>query len=195
MNLKNTREAIHEAFTWGHTKKQSGLSEYLDYLTQIQKSGRDNNQSTAEFVEAAYILAAVSSLPPHIGGWLEFAYGFDDSQLIQLSLAARLRDLFRFRHARQNHRYLALAMSALEDQRIGYWQRRRLPVVVYAERIGCDPDNFQRDFSRPLKKCTEEITGWDRDGIGQVSRVVRSLRGESDYQASEELADIAAMHK
>lgn len=194
MKLGSTRQAIHDALCWGQLQRQSGLTEYLEYLTLIQKSVMPNN-SAVDMIEAAYICAAIHSLDLHLGGWLTFAYAPEPSGVVQDALASKLRfDLFPMTSAKKHMRLFNLASVSLEDYRLRVHLHRDLPSVVYAERVGVDECNWARDWREKQDKCLRAIGTWDKEGVGQVSRMVKSLRGEDDEgeQPSEILEDLLA---
>ncbi len=182
MKLRSTREAIHDALAWGHMQMGgNGLQEYLVYLTKIEKSIVDR-QPCVDFLEAAYICASINMLPRHVGGWLKYAYGPDDNPLLQDILASKLRfDLFPMTTAKKHNKLLALSSASVEDYRLRVRRNRDLPIVFYATKMGVDPDNWARDrWSEKRDCCHSAILNWDREGVGQVSRMVKSLRGETD---------------
>ena len=193
MKLGSTRQAIHDALSWGFLQKESGLTDFLTYLTQIEKSKRPNN-AAVDLVEAAYVCAAIDSLKPHLGGWLKFAYGPEDLSLTQTILATKLRsDLFPISSVKKHLKMLSLSSVSLEDYRLRLRRYRDMPDIVYCERIGIAQPHFYRDgWGDRRKQCLDTLKNWDKDGVGQVSRVVKALRGESeDETASEILQDIA----
>lgn len=194
MKISGTRQAIHDALAWGYLQRSEGsLVEYLTYLTRIQKSGGYSDPS-ADFLEAAYICAAINGLPNHVGGWLKFAYGPDEKEydLLQSILASKLRfDLFPISSAKKHERLISMAMTSLEDYRLRLRRNRDMPIAVYCERMKVQQPNFYRDgWGDKLDALLKVEREWDADGVGQVSRVVKSLRGDSDETATEALQDI-----
>jgi hypothetical protein len=193
MKLSTTRQAIHDALAWGYLQTGIvGIVEFLVYLTRVEKSLSHRDQNV-DFLEAAYICAAVNSLRDHVGGWLKFAYGPDEEGLIQDSLASKLRfDLFPISTARRHVRYFNLATTSLEDFRLRLRRNRDLPIQVYSERLNVPQPNFYRDGWGDKKDlCLNRIRIWDREGVGQVSRMVKSLKGDSDDSPTEILRDLA----
>lgn len=180
MNLTTTRKAIHDALCWGWMQKQSGIVEYLTYLARIDKSAKPSN-SDLDLVEAAYIIAGINKLEPHIGGWLKFCYGPEHSLVIHGSLSSKLRfDLFPISSVKKHQRYLALASTAVEDYKLRQWQKRNLPDALYAARMDVYPSNFRRDWGRSLNQCLNKISAWDADGVGRISAVVKAMKGEAE---------------
>lgn len=190
MKLGSTRQAIHDALSWGWQQGQSSMVEYLTYLTRVEKSVR-RGAPCGDFLEAAYICAAVNTLGT-VGGWLKFAYGAEDSELIQTDLAWHLLDPLGAHTAKRHRRMLSLAMTALEDYRLGVWQEKQIPVIVYTERMGTDESHFERDWGNERRIILKAIRRWDKEGIGQLSRMVHSLRGPTDEEdrPSEILKDL-----
>lgn len=180
MNLSSTRQTIHDALSWGYLQIASnGLQEYLIYLTRIEKS--IVNRDPVDCLEAAYICAAINTIRPHLGGWLKYAYGPDDSGLVQTALASKLRfELFPIASVKKNARLFELANTGLEDYRLRVRRYRELPIQVYAQRLGVHPEHWARDWSDKQDKCLDAIKLWDAEGVGQVSRMVKALRGEND---------------
>lgn len=189
MRLTNTREAIHDALCWGHKQKgDSSLVEFMRYLTRIEKSIRAGDPC-ADFLEAAYICAAINVMA-HIGGWLRFAYGPDDaSDLNQHALACKLRDLLKPTTPRQNERFIGLGMVCLDDYKLRVWRERELPVEVYAQRLNVHSNHFSRDWAPRQRIYHDQIRRWDAEGIGYVSRMVVALRHGAPYTPSEVLLD------
>lgn len=191
MKLGSTRQAIHDALCWGYLQRsESSLVEYITYLTRIEKTIRAG-APCGDFLEAAYICAAVNTLSA-AGGWLKFAYGSDDSETIQTALAGELRDMFPCKGVRKNQRLLELAKTSLEDFRFGVWREQTLKLGIYAERMGTSEDHFERDWGKTRRAMLKQIGMWDREGVGQVSRMVRALRGPTDVEdrPSEVLRDL-----
>ena len=190
MKLGSTREAIHDALCWGWQQRQSSMVEYLTYLTRIEKSIR-SSEPCGDFLEAAYICAAINTLGTS-GGWLKFAYGHDDSQVIQADLAWHLLYPLGSHTARKHRKMLAMAQTALEDYRLGVWREKQIPIVVYAQRMDTNEDHFERDWGSDRCRMLKDIRQWDKEGIGQVSRMVHSLRGPTDFEdrPSEILEDL-----
>jgi hypothetical protein len=192
VKLTTTRQAIHDALSWGWQQGESSMVQYLTYLTKIEKSIK-RGEPCGDFLEAGYICAAINTLPSHIGGWLKFAYGYEDSKIIQTALASKLRfDLFAMATAKKHNRLLALAETSLEDFRLRTWQYRELPNALYCERLGILQPNYYRDgWGNKQNRCLDLIKQWDREGVGQVSRMVRSLKGDSEETASQVLESLA----
>lgn len=191
MKLSSTQEAIHDALCWGWQQGESSMVQYLTYLTRIEKSIRAT-EPCGDFLEAAYICAAINTIGIP-GGWLKFAYGPNDSTIIQTDLAWNLLYPMGTHTAKRHQRMLALAMTCLEDYRLGVWREQQIPIELYAERIGTHKDNFSRDWGKEQRLMFTKITSWDKEGLGQVSRMVKSLRGptETEDRPSELLKDIA----
>jgi hypothetical protein len=184
MKLRSTRQAIHDALSWGQMHSTgSGFAEYLLYLTKIEKSIK-NNDPCVDVVEVGYICAAINTLPPHIGGWLKFAYGESSSDLLQTILAAKLRfDLFPISSPKKHGQLLALASVSLEDYRLRLWRNRDLPEAVYCERMEIFQANFNRDgWDDKKDACLDAIRPWDSEGVGQISRMVKALRGDDESE-------------
>lgn len=196
MRLSSTRQAIHDALSWGHLRAASnGLSEHLTYLSKIEKS-IVKNDSCGDVLEAAYICAAINCLKPHLVGWVKFAYGTtigelpvvdrktgqalpSHSDLTQTALASKLRfDLFPMANAMKHQRWLELSSSSLEDYRLRLRRSRELPKEVYGERMQIDHSNFARDWQPSLDRCLNAIRDWDGESVGKISIMVRSLNGE-----------------
>lgn len=193
MKLSTTRTAIHDALAWGYLQKgESGIVQYLTYLTKIEKSiGRGD--PSGDFLEAAYICAAINTLPGHLCGWLKFAYGPDeDNSLIQAALAAKLRNLFPICSVKKHVKLLALSSTGLEDYRLRLRRNRDLPDIVYCESMSVPQPNFYRDgYGDKRDTVLGEIKLWDGSGVGQISRMVRALNGdEGSISPSEVLEDI-----
>jgi len=194
MKLGNTRQAIHDALAWGYLQTGLvGIGEYLVYLTRVEKS-MTRKDTNVDFMEAGYVCAAINVLAPHLGGWLKFAYGPEDLALIQSILAAKLRfDLFPLGSAKRHIKLLSLSSVSLEDYRLRLRRNREMPVTVYAERMNVNADNWARDeWQNKRDVCLKTIMNWDREGVGQVSRMVKSLRGENNdgERPSEILSDL-----
>lgn len=182
MNLSSTRQAIHDALAWGYLQTGlTGINEYLIYLTRVQKSLRQHDPNV-DFMEAGYICAAINALDPHLCGWLRFAYGPQDLAVVQDALASKMRfDLFPISSPKKHVRLFSMAQTSLEDYRLRVQRKRDLPIVIYAQRMGVDPDNWSRDgWGDKREKCLNTIVIWDKEGVGQVSRMVKSLRGNDD---------------
>jgi len=181
MRLGGTRQAISDALAWGYLQKQQGgIVEYLTYLCKIQKSHKQYDPNL-DFLEAGYICAAIHALPDPLPCWLEFCYGPDDSKIIQGILSASLRfNLFPMSSARKHERLLRLTEAAVEDYRLGLTVAKVFPVALYAERMGVNSDQFERDWGDKRRKALNAIKTWDMEGVGQVSRMVKALHGDSD---------------
>lgn len=182
MKLSSTRQAIHDALAWGYLQTGlTGINEYLVYLTRVQKSIRQHDPNV-DFMEAGYICAAINTLEPHLGGWLKFAYGPEDLTLVQDALAAKLRfDLFPVSTPKKHSKLFSLAQTSLEDYRLRVQRNRDLSIVIYAQRMGVDDSNWARDgWCDKLDRCFKTIVVWDKEGVGQVSRMVKSLRDNND---------------
>lgn len=181
MRLNGTRQAISDALAWGYLQKQQGgIVEYLTYLCKIQKSHKQYDPNL-DFLEAGYICAAIHALPGPLPCWLEFCYGPDDSKTIQTILSARLRfDLFPMSSARKHERLLRLTEAAIEDYRLGQTVTKVFHVALYAERMGVNADQFERDWGDKKRKALNAIRIWDMESVGQISRMVRALKGHSD---------------
>lgn len=191
MKLSSTRQAIHDALCWGWQQRESSMVQYLTYLTRIEKSIR-RGEPCGDFLEAGYICAAVNTLGT-IGGWLKFAYGPQGSDVIQTDLAWHLIEPLGSQTARRHRKMLSLAMTALEDYRLGIWREKQIPIVVYAERMETNEDHFERDWGRERRIVIKTIGRWDKEGVGQVSRMVQSLMGPNDDfedRPSEVLKDL-----
>lgn len=203
MKLGSTRQAIHDALSWGWHQRNSGLTEFLDYLTQIQKSQRPNG-SAADMLEAAYICAAIDSLGSPVGKWLRFAYEPEPSESMQTQLATYLRwqvprraksNAKQLTQAKWHLRLHLIASTALEDYRFGLRRNTPFPVTVYTDRIGMQAQNWKRDgYSEILRGFMATISTWDKDGVGHVSRMVRCLRGEAEEDTQAILHDIKRLH-
>jgi hypothetical protein len=167
------------------------MVQYLTYLTRIEKSIR-SSEPCGDFLEAAYICAVINTLGT-MGGWLKFAYGHTDSPIIQTELAWNLIYPLGSDTAKRHRKKLSLAMTALEDYRLGYWQEKQIPVQLYAERMGVYEHNFERDWGDKKRLMFKQITRWDREGVGNVSRMVLSLKGPTDPEdrPSEVLKEIS----
>lgn len=188
MKLSSTRQAIHDALAWGFLQKESGLVDFLTYLTKIEKSHRPTN-AAVDLVEAAYICAAIDSLKPHVGGWLKFAYGPEDLKVTQSVLASKLRfDLFPLTNAKRHVKLYALAETSLDDYRLRLRRYRDMPIAVYCERLGVAQPNYYRDgWGDKQDRCLNEIKLWDKEGMGQVSRIRRALNGENDEETASKI--------
>jgi len=188
MKLGNTRDAIHDALAWGYLQKNNGFIEYMTYLAKIDKSGfsRDN---TMDFLEAGYICAAINILPGHLGAWLKFSYGPEDSRTIQSMLASHLRfQLFPISNPKKHYRMIAIAETSLEGYRLRIHQNRDLPLQIYAERSGVWPANWDRDgWEKRKDEIHDTIRNWDAEGVGQISRMVKALRGDLEGQRPAEV--------
>lgn len=191
MKLSTTREAIHDALCWGWQQGESSMVQYLTYLTRIEKSIK-RGEPCGDFLEAGYICAAINTIGIQ-GGWLKFAYGAADVPTIQTDLAWNLCYPLGSHTAKRHRRLLAMAMTSLEDYRLGVWRERQIPVEVYCDRMGTSPNHFQRDWGREHEHMMKTIRLWDKEGIGQVSRMIQALRGPTDLEdrPSEVLKDIA----
>lgn len=192
MKLGSTREAIHDALSWGWHQGESSMVQYLTYLTRIEKSIR-KSEPCGDVMEAAFICAAINTIGIP-GAWIKFAYGPTDLLTVQVGLARQLRDLFPLCGLKRHHRLNSLAMSTLEDMRLSTWNHHRsLPKELYCERIGTKVDHFARDWGEEHKLMIRKVIQWDREGVGQVSRMIHSLRGptEPEDRPSEILKDIA----
>lgn len=168
------------------------MGEYLVYLTKIEKSIY-RGDPCVDFLEAAYICAAINTLTPrHLGGWLKFAYGPDDLKTVQSSLASTLRfGLFPVSNAKKHERLLNLCNTALEDYRLRVHRNRTLPNVLYADRMGVHPEHWNRDWKDYQDKCIGEVISWDREGVGMLSSMVKALR-EGEHRPTEVLIEIAS---
>lgn len=180
MKLSSTREAIHDALCWGWQQGQSSMVEYLTYLTRIEKSIKANTPC-GDFLEAAFICAAINTIGTP-GGWLKFAYGPNDSSVIQADLAWNLLYPLGTHTAKRHRRMLALAETSLEDYRLGVWRERQLPVELYCERMGTNKTHFARDWGKEQEAMFLTIRQWDKEGLGYVSRMVVSLRGPTELE-------------
>lgn len=191
MKLSTTREAIHDALCWGWQQGESSMVQYLTYLTRIEKSIR-RGDPCGDFLEAGFICAAINTLGT-TGGWLKFAYGSDDVPVIQADLAWNLIYPLGTHTAKRHRRMLAMATTSLEDYRLGVWRERQIPVEVYCDRMGTVANHFQRDWGKEHDHMMKTIRQWDKEGIGQVSRMIQALRGPTDLEdrPSEVLKDIA----
>jgi hypothetical protein len=191
MKLSTTRESIHDALCWGWQQGESSMVQYLTYLTRIEKSIRAT-QPCGDVLEAGFICAAINTIGVP-GSWLKFAYGADDSGVIQADLAWNLIYPLGSHTAKRHRRMLSMAMTSLEDYRLGVWQEKQLPVELYCDRMGTSPNHFQRDWGKEHERMMGTIRLWDKEGLGQVSRMVHALRGpnEPEDRPSEVLRDIA----
>ena len=180
MRFDSTRQAIHDALAWGYLKRESGLTEYLTYLCKIDKSGttRDN---CVDMLEAGYILAAISKLPPHIQSWIRFGYGYDDSRIIQSVVASYIRfHLWPISEAKKHERLIAMAKKATEDYRLRVWQNKQMPIIAYCQDMGVNEKNFKRDWGNRLDQCLDLLKLMDSDGVGRISPVVKALKGQAE---------------
>jgi hypothetical protein len=66
----------------------------------------------------------------------------------------------------------------------------RLPIKLYCDRMGIDEKNWVHNWHDHREKCLNAIKGWDREGVGQVSRMVQSLKGNNEERPSEVLKDL-----
>ena len=191
MKLSTTRQAIHDALTWGWQQGESSMVQYLTYLTRIEKTIKAS-EPCGDFLEAAFICAAINTIGV-LGGWLKFAYGFRDAPVIQTDLAWHLLGPLGSHSAKRHRRLLSMAMTSLEDYRLRVWQERQIPVELYCDRMGTIPNHFARDWGREHDLIMRNIGQWDKEGVGQISRMVHALRGPTDAEdrPSEILKDIA----
>src|SRR6185436_17687844 len=81
---------------------------------------------------------------------------------------------------RKHERLLRLTEAAVEDYRLGLTVAKVFPVALYAERMGVNSDQFERDWGDKRRKALNAIKTWDMEGVGQVSRMVKALHGDSD---------------
>lgn len=203
MHLSSTRKAIHDALAWGHLHQGAiGMGEYLVYLTRIEKSIRQSDPCV-DFLEAAYICAAINSLKAPLSGWLTFCYGQDEQDTVQRSLASQMRfKLFpttpagtpmtktKIEKAFKNHeRYKSLCYTALEDYRLRVNRNTSIPNALYSERMGVHSEHWARDWKGHQDKCLGEVAQWDSEGVGRVSSMVKALR-DGEHRPTEVLNEM-----
>ena len=69
-----------------------------------------------------------------------------------------------------------MALLAVEDARMRVLMTREMPKTVYCKELGANQDNFARDWGKCLKTMLDQLFSMDKDGIGKVSMVVKSIR-------------------
>lgn len=193
MKLGSTRQAIHDALAWGYMQQGlSGMGEYLIYLTRIEKS-ISRNDPCVDFLEAAYICAAINLLKPgYLGGWLRFCYGPDDLSLIQGSIASQMRfSLFPISNPKKHERLLSMCNTAVEDYRLRVHRGKSLPNAIYADRMKVHPEHWSRDWQHHQDKCLGEIRQWDAEAVGRVSTMIKALR-DGEFRPTEILLEMAS---
>lgn len=195
MNLNSTKQAIHDALTWEwKVKGDVGIVEWSKYLCRIQKSGTfDNNSKIQDSTEVGYILAAISKQKSPIPQWLHYAYGIENRDLDKHTLASHL--FFKYFHGVKPSkitRYQTFCILIVEDykMRLQTHGAKKMPIVTYGKELGIDPNNWIRDWKHKWGQGIDELIRLDAEGIGTVSRVVKSLRGDSEHSPSEILQSI-----
>jgi hypothetical protein len=191
MKLTSTRQAIHDALSWGYLQKsENGIVEYLTYLCKIQKSQRQNDPNL-DFMEVGYICAAIDTLSKPLRGWLEFCYGPEDSKSINIILGGYVWNMmFKISNAKRYAKQRALCECAVEDFRLGVMQHKTLPIQIYSDRMEVSESNFSRDWGDQRRQCLRVVQVWDTEAVGHASRMIKSLRGDSDNRPSEVLRDL-----
>jgi len=197
LNLNSTKVAIQDALAWEwRTKGDSGIVEFSKYLCKIQKSGTlDNNQKICDSMECGYILAAISKQKEPIPHWLHYVYGIENRDSDKLTLASHLFfKLFMGKIKRKYiDRYQKFCEIIVDDYRVRVITNgaKKMPVETYAKELAIDPDNWIRDWENRWGKGIDELIRLDAEGIGNVSRMVKSLREpESEYSPGEILAQL-----
>ena len=185
MKLGATRQAIHDALTWSYQQRgESGLVEYIKYMTKIEKTYRANNgQMTADFLEAGWILAAVNNQKSHIAAWLRYCYGAIDNEFDALSVSGWLFMENYLGSAKGNgiDRHKELCRCAVDDFRLRMRRSKAMPSEAYASAMQVDSGNFARDWGKKRDTLIDQVQSLDFEGVGKVSIVVKQLRGEGDF--------------
>lgn len=186
MRLGATRQAIHDALTWSVQQKgESGLVEYMKYMTRVEKTFKANNgQMTADFLEAGWILAAVNNQPNHVGAWLRYCYGAVDNEFDLLSVAMWLFMENYLGHAKGQgiERHKELCRCSVDDYRLRMRRSKPMPVEAYAQAMGVDSGNFARDWGKKRDTLVDQLQSVDIQGIAKVSIVVRQLKGHGEFE-------------
>ena len=180
MRIASTREMIQLALGAPYSG-DSALAEMLAYLTRIQHTQNTGLVKLVIDIQLAKIRAAVNYQRAPIPQWLFYAYGPDEvankasqKRLISHILALKLHTLPI--STKKSDRLEKLCLCALEDYRLGLFRGQRLPILVYAEIMDVNADNFARDWSKYQEKALDLIKSLDSDGVGHVSVTVREIR-------------------
>lgn len=191
MKLGSTRRAIHDALTWGYQQKgELGIVEWLKYLTKIEKSFRQDEWRTADFLEAGWILAAINCLRPEVGAWLRYCYGVDNYES-DLQIVATFLFMANFLGRKKIDRYQALCKCAVDDYRSRIRIVKSMPAEAYVHAMQVNASHFARDWKDPKNLCLDQLKSIDSEGIARVSMMVKYLRGERpDGRENETLTDI-----
>ena len=189
MTWTSTRQAIHDALAWGWLNRSDmGMLEHIKLHCRVQKSNTHNNNARIQdILEAGYILAAVREQAPLVRAWLYFAYDITEHPHDRAEIACELFDQFFRGHIRANKisRYRALCEVSVDDYRLRILRQKPLPIQVYTRSMKTHPDHFSRDWQEKRDKCLDRIASLDKEGIGNVSRMVKALRGASEERPSE----------
>jgi len=185
----STRHAIHDALAWGWLNRSDmGMLEHIKLHCRVQKSNTHNNNARIQdILEAGYILAAIRDQKPLVRSWLYFAYDISEHPHDRAEIACELFDQFFRGHIRADKisRYRALCEVSVDDYRLRILRQKPLPIQVYTRTMKTHPDHFSRDWQEKRDKCLDSIASLDKEGIGNVSRMVKSLQGKSEERPSE----------
>lgn len=185
----STRHAIHDALAWGWLNRSDmGMLEHIKLHCRVQKSNTHNNNARIQdSLEAGYILAAIDSQRPIVRAWLYFAYHFQDRPHDRAEVACELFSRLFGGEVRQDkiapHR--ALCEVSVDDYRFRLLRNNPIPTECYTKNMKVNPKNFSRDFGDKRDKCLDSIGNFDKEGIANVSVIVRSIRGEIEETPSE----------
>jgi len=185
----STRQAIHDALAGGWLNRSDmGILEHIQLHCRVQKSNTHNNNARIQdILETGYILAAIDQQRPLVKSWIYFAYDITERLHDRAEIACELFSQFFMGHIRANKisRYRALCEVSVDDYRLRIRRQKPLPIQVYTRTMKVNPDNFARDWQGKRDKCLDSIASLDKEGIGNVSRMVKSLQGRSEERPSE----------
>jgi len=190
MELIGTRKTLQEAFSRGWDRHGINMIEYMLYGEEIETGDfYSSDNSVCDGVEAGYILAAVSKQKPRIAQWLEFCYGMNNSDYRQYAVASDLfADLFQGKRnisGKQIIRHQNLCFLAANDYRMRILNGKGIPLEVYYAYMNVHQPNWPRDWKIKHRYCLANLSDLDNEGVENISKMLRSLRGHSKKRPSE----------
>jgi hypothetical protein len=177
----NTREAIQNALAHAYLGN-TNTANFMDYGCPIDKSSGNASYIMATAVQMAKIRAAISAQRPPITAWLLLCYGPDVQAMNKGDKQRFLADTIKQEafsgpsSIKTAGRLLEIAMTAVEDYRIGLLMGKELPVASYLEATGISPSNWARDWEPRRREALMILKRYDMDGVGRVSVVVKQIR-------------------
>ena len=138
-------------------------------------------------MEAGYVLAAIDQQRPIVRAWLYYAYHFQDRPHDRSEVACALFFAHFDRGIRPDKigRHKSLCEVSVDDYKFRLLRQKPLPPECYTKNMKVNPNNFSRDWGEKRNKCLDSIGSFDKEGIANISVIVRSLRGETEETPSK----------